>query len=160
MPNLSRADNSMLGRWWWGVDRWTLSAIGVLIGFGYIMMLAASPAVAERIGTSRETFIMKQVVFLAFAGAIVVLVSMLSPKDDSAAGHRRVCHRAGADRRDDGDRHGDQGRAALDFASGHVGPTERISEAVFCGDGGLADERGQEVAALPRNAARVRRSAD
>ena len=80
MPNLSRADESMLGRWWWGVDRWTLSAIGVLIGFGYIMMLAASPAVAERIGTSRETFIMKQVVFLAFAGAIVVLVSMLSPK--------------------------------------------------------------------------------
>jgi cell division protein FtsW len=81
MPNLSRADESMLGRWWWGVDRWTLGAIGVLIGFGYIMMLAASPAVAERIGTSRETFIMKQVVFLAFAGAIVVLVSMLSPKD-------------------------------------------------------------------------------
>ncbi len=81
MPNLSRTDELMLGRWWWGVDRWTLGAIGVLIGFGYIMMLAASPAVAERIGTSRETFIMKQVVFLAFAGAIVVLVSMLSPKD-------------------------------------------------------------------------------
>jgi cell division protein FtsW len=81
MPNFSRTDESMLGRWWWGVDRWTLGAIGVLIGFGYIMMLAASPAVAERIGTSRETFIMKQVVFLAFAGAIVVLVSMLSPKD-------------------------------------------------------------------------------
>jgi cell division protein FtsW len=81
MPTLSRADNSMLGRWWWGVDRWTLGAIGMLIGFGYIMMLAASPAVAERIGTSRETFILKQVVFLALAGAIVVLVSMLSPKD-------------------------------------------------------------------------------
>src|ERR1700729_550778 len=81
MPTLSRADNSMVGRWWWGVDRWTLGAIGSLIGFGYIMMLAASPAVAERIGSSRETFILKQVVFLAFAGAIVVLVSMMSPKD-------------------------------------------------------------------------------
>jgi cell division protein FtsW len=81
MPTLSRADNSLLGRWWWSVDRWTLGAIGTLIGFGYIMMLAASPAVAERIGTSRETFILKQVVFLAFAGAIVVLVSMMSPKD-------------------------------------------------------------------------------
>jgi cell division protein FtsW len=71
----------MLGRWWWSVDRWTLGAIGVLIGFGYIMMLAASPAVAERIGTSRETFILKQVVFLAFAGLIVVGVSLLSPRD-------------------------------------------------------------------------------
>jgi cell division protein FtsW len=81
MPTLSRADNSLLGRWWWSVDRWTLGAIGTLIGFGYIMMLAASPAVAERIGTSRDMFILKQVVFLAFAGAIVVLVSMLSPKD-------------------------------------------------------------------------------
>jgi cell division protein FtsW len=81
MPSLSRADNSMLGRWWWSVDRWILGAIGVLIGFGYIMMLAASPAVAERIGTSRETFILKQVVFLAFAGLIVVGVSLLSPRD-------------------------------------------------------------------------------
>ncbi len=81
MPALSRADNSLLGRWWWSVDRWTLGAIGTLIGFGYIMMLAASPAVAERIGTSRETFILKQVVFLALAGLIVVGVSLLSPRD-------------------------------------------------------------------------------
>jgi cell division protein FtsW len=81
MPTLSRADNSVLGRWWWSVDRWTLGAIGTLIGFGYIMMLAASPAVAERIGTSRETFILKQVVFLALAGVIVVGVSLLSPRD-------------------------------------------------------------------------------
>jgi cell division protein FtsW len=81
MPMLPRADDSLLGRWWWSVDRWTLGAIGTLIGFGYIMMLAASPAVAERIGTSRETFILKQVVFLAFAGLIVVGVSMLSPRD-------------------------------------------------------------------------------
>ncbi|MFO1113994.1 MAG: putative peptidoglycan glycosyltransferase FtsW [Rhodospirillales bacterium] len=81
MPSLSRADNSLLGRWWWSVDRWTLGAIGVLIGFGYIMMLAASPAVAERIGTSRDTFIFKQVGFLAVAGIVVVLVSLLSVKD-------------------------------------------------------------------------------
>ena len=55
----------MLGRWWWTVDRWTLGAVGMLIGFGYIMMLAASPAVAERIGSSRDMFILKQVFFLA-----------------------------------------------------------------------------------------------
>jgi cell division protein FtsW len=80
MPTLSRADNSILGRWWWTVDRWTLGAIGVLIGFGYIMMLAASPAVAERIGSSRDTFLLKQVFFLAAAGAVVVAVSLLSPR--------------------------------------------------------------------------------
>ena len=81
MPTLSRADDSLLGRWWWSVDRWTLGAVGILIGFGYIMMLAASPAVAERIGASRDTFIFKQVAFLAVAGLIVVLVSLLSPRD-------------------------------------------------------------------------------
>ena len=74
--HVSRADNSVLGRWWWTVDRWTLGAIGTLIGFGYIMMLAASPAVAERIGSSRDLFILKQVFFLAAAGAIVVAVSL------------------------------------------------------------------------------------
>ena len=31
---LSRSDNSILGRWWWTVDRWTLAALMVLIGFG------------------------------------------------------------------------------------------------------------------------------
>jgi cell division protein FtsW len=80
MPTLSRSDNSVLGRWWWTVDRWTLGAVGTLIGFGYIMMLAASPAVAERIGSSRDLFIFKQIFFLAVAGGVVVAVSMLSPR--------------------------------------------------------------------------------
>ncbi len=80
MPVLSRADTSVLGRWWWSVDRWTLFAVTTLIGFGYIMMLAASPAVAERIHVSRDMFIAKQVVFLALAGTVVVAVSLLSPR--------------------------------------------------------------------------------
>ncbi len=80
MPVLSRADTSILGRWWWTVDRWTLFAVTSLIGFGYIMMLAASPAVAERIHQSRDIFIAKQVVFLALAGMVVVGVSLLSPR--------------------------------------------------------------------------------
>ena len=77
---VSRADTSTLGRWWWTVDRWTLGALAVLIGFGYLMMLAASPAVAERIHVSRDSFILKQVVFLLMAGGIIVAVSLLSPK--------------------------------------------------------------------------------
>jgi cell division protein FtsW len=85
MPVLSRADTSLLGRWWWTVDRWTLVAIATLIGFGYVMMLAASPAVAERIHQARDVFILKQVFFLAFAGVIVVVLGLLSPR-----GVRRV----------------------------------------------------------------------
>ncbi len=76
----SRADNSLLGRWWWSVDRWTLMAIFTLIGLGYVMMLAASPAVAERIGEARDAFIFKQVFFLTIASAIVFALSLLSPR--------------------------------------------------------------------------------
>jgi len=78
--SLSRSDTSVLGRWWWTVDRWTLLAVATLIGFGYVMMLAASPAVAERLHQSRDAFLLKQVVFLALAGLVVVAVSLLSPK--------------------------------------------------------------------------------
>jgi cell division protein FtsW len=77
----SRADTSVLGRWWWTVDRWTLAALMTLIGFGYVMMLAASPAVAERIGaSSRHMFFVKQVAYLAMAAALMVAVSLLSVK--------------------------------------------------------------------------------
>ena len=50
MNVFARSDTSVLGRWWWTVDRWTLAAVGALIAFGIIMALAASPAVAGRIG--------------------------------------------------------------------------------------------------------------
>ncbi len=80
MPALSRDDASVLGRWWWTVDRWTLMAVCALIGFGYVAMLAASPAVAERLHQSRDVFVLKQVVFLALAGLVVVGVSLLSPR--------------------------------------------------------------------------------
>ena len=82
MPALSRADTTIVGRWWWTVDRWTLAAIIGLIGVGYIMMLAASPAVAERISRgaehARDLFIVKQVIFLTVAAAIVLAVSLLA----------------------------------------------------------------------------------
>ncbi|MDI3307761.1 MAG: putative peptidoglycan glycosyltransferase FtsW [Acetobacteraceae bacterium] len=79
---VSRADTSILGRWWWTVDRWTLAALLALIGFGYVMMLAASPAVAERVigSAARGLLFAKQVVFLALAAALMVGVSLLSPR--------------------------------------------------------------------------------
>ncbi len=56
----------------------TLYCVGVLLAFGYILVLAASPAVAVRIGASREMFILKQVIFLAVAGIVTLLVSTMS----------------------------------------------------------------------------------
>ncbi|CAK7192083.1 putative peptidoglycan glycosyltransferase FtsW [Commensalibacter sp. Nvir] len=78
MASISRIDNSKLGSWWRNIDHWTLGSVGLLIGFGYILMLAASPAVAQRIGASRDMFIFKQVMFLSLATFIILVSSMLS----------------------------------------------------------------------------------
>jgi cell division protein FtsW len=77
MIAFSRADNTFLARWWLTVDRWTLGALCLLVGCGYIMVLAASPAVAERIHASRELFIIKQLIFLVIALLVIASVSML-----------------------------------------------------------------------------------
>ena len=57
MATLSRADTSTLGRWWWTVDRWTLFSIIILIGFGYVLVLAAIKVVAARVATDGTTAI-------------------------------------------------------------------------------------------------------
>jgi len=47
MTPFTRADTSILGRWWWTVDRWSLVAIAALMAFGALLAAASSPAVAE-----------------------------------------------------------------------------------------------------------------
>ena len=79
MNVFARSDTSVLGRWWWTVDRWTLAAVGALIAFGIIMALAASPAVAERIGLDYFYFARRQLVYLPVALALMIGASLLSP---------------------------------------------------------------------------------
>ncbi len=80
MSALNRTDTSIVGRWWWTVDRWSLAAIALLIAFGAVMILAASPAVAERIHVGSFHFVKRQFAFLMLASAIIIGISMLSPK--------------------------------------------------------------------------------
>jgi cell division protein FtsW len=47
--SFARTDQSLLAQWWWTVDRWSLVALAALIGFGALLVMAASPSVAERI---------------------------------------------------------------------------------------------------------------
>ncbi|MBA5724743.1 FtsW/RodA/SpoVE family cell cycle protein [Bombella favorum] len=80
MALTDRTDSSQKAQWWRSLDHVSLSCVGALIALGYILMLAASPAVAHRIGASRNMFILKQVVFLTLAGSVVVITSRLSPR--------------------------------------------------------------------------------
>jgi cell division protein FtsW len=76
---VARTDTSLVGRWWWTVDRWTLLALALLMGFGAILTMAASPAVADRLGVDSLYFVQRQVVFLGLAVAVMFAVSLLSP---------------------------------------------------------------------------------
>ncbi|MFZ5790719.1 MAG: putative lipid II flippase FtsW [Pseudomonadota bacterium] len=80
MTTFARTDRSILGRWWWTVDRWTLAAVGLLIAIGMMMSVAASPAVATRIRLDSFTLAKHQFALLPVAIAILVGVSLLSPR--------------------------------------------------------------------------------
>jgi cell division protein FtsW len=79
--SFARNDTSVIARWWWTVDHWTVLAIAVLIGVGLLLTLAASPAVAGRIGLDPYYFVRHQLLYLAPAIVIMLLVSLLSPKE-------------------------------------------------------------------------------
>jgi cell division protein FtsW len=79
MTPFTRADTSILGQWWWTVDRWSLAAIAALMAFGALLAAASSPAVAERIGLDEFYFIKRHFMLLPVAIGIILTVSALTP---------------------------------------------------------------------------------
>ncbi|HVO02900.1 MAG TPA: putative peptidoglycan glycosyltransferase FtsW [Candidatus Cybelea sp.] len=80
MRGFARTDRSVLGQWWWTVDRWTLAAVIALMFVGAIMVLAASPAVATRIGLDSFYLVRHHYMMLPLAAATLISVSLLSPR--------------------------------------------------------------------------------
>ena len=70
---VSRAERSRLADWWFTVDKLLLVAFLVLIFGGIVLSLAASPAVAERIGIADSYYFVKRQAFFAIP-AVLVLV--------------------------------------------------------------------------------------
>ena len=77
---LSRADTSVLGIWWWTVDRWFLAAIILLMGIGALLVMSASPPVADRINVDSFHFVTRQFIFLGLAAACMFSISLLPVK--------------------------------------------------------------------------------
>jgi cell division protein FtsW len=75
-----RDDRSVIGQWWWTVDRWSLSAVLAIMAFGVLLTLAASPPAAERIGADSFMFAKRQFVFLPMALALMLSISLASPR--------------------------------------------------------------------------------
>ncbi len=80
MIAFDRTDQSIFGRWWWTVDRWMLAALAVLVGYGIILIMAASPAVADRIGLDTYHFVEHHLAMLLPSLVLMIAVSLLTPR--------------------------------------------------------------------------------
>ncbi|HEU0118065.1 MAG TPA: cell division protein FtsW, partial [Alphaproteobacteria bacterium] len=79
MRPLARSDKSILGRWWWTVDRWTLGALLVIMGFGILLIQAATPTVAVKHGLDSDYFIQRHLEMLVPAILIIFSLSLVPP---------------------------------------------------------------------------------
>jgi cell division protein FtsW len=77
---ISRIERTRFADWWWTVDRMMLAAIAVLMMTGIVLSLAASPAVATRIGLDAFYFVNRHAMYLAPTLAVMIAVSFLSPR--------------------------------------------------------------------------------
>jgi cell division protein FtsW len=76
----ARIDQSPVARWWWTVDRWSLVTLGLLMAIGVLLSLAASPAVALRIGYGPLHFVRRFLAVLPVAIAVMLMVSLQTPR--------------------------------------------------------------------------------
>lgn len=80
MSTFTRTDTSVVSRWWWTIDRLTLVSVIVIAALGAILVLAASPAVANRIGLESFHFVHRHFIFLPMALMVMIGTSLLTPR--------------------------------------------------------------------------------
>jgi cell division protein FtsW len=80
MAMISREQRTPLSEWWWTVDRLLLAALITLMLGGIILSLAASPAVAVRIGLDPFHFFNRHVAFVLPSFIVLIATSFLSPR--------------------------------------------------------------------------------
>ncbi|HMB12151.1 putative peptidoglycan glycosyltransferase FtsW [Saliniramus sp.] len=77
---VSRAQRSLVGDWWWTIDRSLLAALIGLMVIGLVMLMGGGPPVASRIGLSTFHFVERQALFLLPALMVLVTISFLDAR--------------------------------------------------------------------------------
>ena len=81
MSHVSRVSHSLLGRWWWSIDRTSLAILSLIVTIGAVLIMAAGPTAAARFPHIQNEFHfpMRQFFFLAPATALLIGASFLPP---------------------------------------------------------------------------------
>lgn len=77
---VSRVQRGALADWFWTIDRWLLAAFILLMGIGFMLSFAASPAVAERLGYESFYFVKRHAIFIIPSLGVLVGLSFCSPR--------------------------------------------------------------------------------
>lgn len=80
MAGVARSDQTIIGRWWWTIDRWTLAALILLMGIGILLIQAATPAVAVKHGLGNFHFVERHLMLLAPGVVAMFGLSLLTPR--------------------------------------------------------------------------------
>jgi cell division protein FtsW len=77
---IPRTQRTPFAQWWWTIDRLMLAAIGALMVVGIVLLLAASPLIATKLGLDPFHFVNRQALYLVPAIGVMLAVSFLSPR--------------------------------------------------------------------------------
>jgi cell division protein FtsW len=77
---VSRAERGPLADWFWTIDRFFLATFILLMGIGFMLSFAASPAVAERLNLDSFHFVKRHAAFLLPSLAVMIGISFLTPR--------------------------------------------------------------------------------
>lgn len=76
--DFSRSNRTVLGKWWWTIDWWILICLFLLMGVGVLLVLAASPAVAQQHAWSTFYFVKRHLILFFPAVALMLGISFLN----------------------------------------------------------------------------------
>lgn len=77
---VSRAQRTLFGEWWWTVDRLLLGALFSIVLLGIILLLAASPPLATRLGLDPFFFVHRQALYLVPATVVLIGTSLMDAR--------------------------------------------------------------------------------
>lgn len=77
---VSRAERGPIADWFWTIDRYFLATFILLMGLGFMLSFAASPAVATRINLEPFFFVKRHAAFLVPGIGLMVALSFLTPR--------------------------------------------------------------------------------